>query len=601
MLRYPNFCTIILPLLLALVALIILNFGLYQWLLAPIQADESAFSLPYTEDFSDPESPGYAMWGGDWELRDQTFVQLNTTGYDLGAIVPLKIAAEQAYQFSVNMRYLGGSMGGGVLVNVQQETSRQKSHLVRFNVDNGKLYLIYGYFGDDSNFTGQGSVELSIDPANADWHSLTVRVSGSAYAFSVDDQELATGIPLQYHGGSVGLVTSASQVAFDDLSVTAIDASAVPTQSVIAAQQITPVPRVDAVAVDPFSEIFADTFTGGNGENTNWVTYAGTWSFEPGAFIQTDTDGFDFGVGSLETYNNPIRLQVTFSHQNGVGGGILFNMPQADSKNGAYMVRYVDDTTLTWGYFDSTGVFVGQGGVGVDAPGTSAHTLQITTRAGSYAITLDGRVVAQDIPVSSSGGHIGLTASQSAVAFTSVVVESADGMRTPEAPSGTTVILNSITGNWTSDSGVFTQTEDVQADSVAGVGVSAATFRISVDITLPTAVDDAGGGLVFHMDGRGDLANGTMVRFGSGGRQIFWGRYDSERTFTGEGSSELALTAGQPYTLTLIVRPGDYDILIDGEAVATSIPLATSRGWIGLISFRGPVDFRNVELSLGGA
>src|SRR5262249_21379354 len=155
----------------------------------------------------------YTVWGGDWSIKDQTLVQVSTTGYDLGTIIPLKIPAGQAYQLSTKLRFLGGSMGGGLLFNVQQDTSRQKSQMARFNVDGGKLYVIYGYFGDDSNFVGQGSAPVNLDPNNGDWHTMSVLVGDKTYAIQLDDQTVAAEIPTQYQGGAVGLDVSTSQVA----------------------------------------------------------------------------------------------------------------------------------------------------------------------------------------------------------------------------------------------------------------------------------------------------------------------------------------------------------------------------------------------------
>src|SRR5262249_30989285 len=150
----------------------ILNVGLYTRLAPSASAAASTVSLPYFADFSKAENADYTVWGGDWEIRDQTLVQLNTTGFDLGTAIPLKIPANQAYQFTTKLHFLGGTMGGGLLFNIQQTTSRQKSQMVRFNVDTGKLYIIYGDFGDDSNFVGQGSATLNLDPQNGDWHTL---------------------------------------------------------------------------------------------------------------------------------------------------------------------------------------------------------------------------------------------------------------------------------------------------------------------------------------------------------------------------------------------------------------------------------------------
>ncbi len=609
MLNKPSIRSTAIPLTLAVIALIVLNIGLYTRLAPPASAAAPAFSLPFSADYAHDNNSKYTIWGGDWAVKDQTLVQMSTTGYDLGTVIPLRIPAGQPYQVSAKLRFLGGSMGGGLLFNVQQDTSRQKSQMVRFNVDGGKLYLIYGYFGDDSNFVGEGSVQLNLDPNNGDWHTLSVLVGDKTYALQLDDQTVAAGIPVQYQGGAFGLDVSTSQVAFNNVSAKSIDASAIPSS--------TNPPAITSVATQApaapintgnFAQAFSDNFAAAGGTNPNWIPFAGKWQYEPNAFVQTDASGFDFGAGSAASYNVPLRLSVTFTQRQGVGGGVLFNMPQADSKNGAYMVRYMDPNQLVWGSFDASGTFNGQGNQQVAAPGMGAHTLVITIGANSYDIVLDGTAIASGIALSSSGGHIGLTASQSVVAFSSVEVETASAAGTQEATAeataaataqaSTNVTLDTISGTWMSAGSVFTQTDNVQSDAIAGVGISAGKFSVSVDITLPDGVADAGGGLVFHMKEHNDPADGAMVRFSSDGQQIFWGTYDDQAVFQGAGSSPLKLTAGQPHRLTLNVRASNYDILVDGQAVVTGVPLTSTSGWIGLVGFRGPVRFTNFELTL---
>ena len=146
-----------------------------------------------------------------------------------------------------------------------------------------------------------------------------------------------------------------------------------------------------------------------------------------------------------------------------------------------------------------------------------------------------------------------------------------------------------------------TQLDDAKTDYIAGTGVAGESYRASVEITLPDGdeLSDAGGGLVFHMNGREDPSSGYMVRFAEGGQEIFWGAYDAEGVFQGLGSSPLDLERGVPHELTLLVRSGDYDILVDDDVLVSGIPLERESGWIGLISFRGPVSFSNFQLTIG--
>ncbi|MFN8531802.1 MAG: hypothetical protein U0670_24615, partial [Anaerolineae bacterium] len=217
MLEKPTLRTTWLPLGLAALTLIVLNLGLYTRL-APAQAARVAPEFPYFADYSDPDAlSSYVPFGGDWEIRDQMLVQLSTSGYDLGTVIPLNIPADQPYQFDVSVRYLDGEHSGGILFNAQQPGTRQKSHMARFNTAENAWWLMYGYFDDGSAFIGQGSVRLDITSRDPAPHMLGVQVNGSVYTLFVDGQPVAADVPLQYQGGGVGLITAAAQVGFDDL------------------------------------------------------------------------------------------------------------------------------------------------------------------------------------------------------------------------------------------------------------------------------------------------------------------------------------------------------------------------------------------------
>jgi len=103
------------------------------------------------------------------------------------------------------------------------------------------------------------------------------------------------------------------------------------------------------------------------------------------------------------------------------------------------------------------------------------------------------------------------------------------------------------------------------------------------------------------MEGRDNPATGHLVRFGNGGSEIFWGTYDEQGVFQGQGSSPLTLDWDEPHTLSLIVTDETFDILVDEVLIIGGVPLQGDAGWIGLVSFRGPVSFSDFELTLGEA
>ncbi|QPC84958.1 hypothetical protein G4Y79_11485 [Phototrophicus methaneseepsis] len=616
MLQRTSFRSTWLPLGLFVVALAILNIGLYTRLAA--QPIEPRFSFPYYETFDTLSEVPYEEFGGDWEIRDQMLVQLSTDGFDLSAFVPIAVTAEQPYGAEATLRYLGGSMGGGIYFNAQQTTSRQKSHMVRFNVDNGQLWLIYGYFGDDSDFIGQGSVPLSMAPDNADPHKLRVEVNENDYDLLIDDAVVAGDIPLNYKGGAVGFITASSQVAFDNIAINEISQSSDVAEQPI--EQVTePVveptdepgsePTLVTSAPDPIDieqqRLFGDSFEGPAGGESLWLPITGNWAYQDGTFVQSQTDGFDLSAIYQRPVTYPMTMRATFQHRDGVGGGVLFNIPAPDNKNGGHMIRYIDTgDVIAWGYFDESGVFNGQGSAQVNLPGQAPHTLEIRTQGETYDVYLDNAQLATGIPVNNptSPSYIGLTSSQSVVAFEQVDVFTnapSPSIDATESVPTANIDAEAASGNWTVEGSTITQSDVEATDYVAGTGLGGEQFNISADISLPVDNPDAGAGIIFHMQGRDDRGLAHMVRFGSNGQELFWGRYDADGIFTGEGGIPLELAPGETYNLLLSVHTDNFDIQVNGETLVEAIPIQRSSGWIGLVSFSGPVVFSNVNMQLG--
>ncbi|MEL6405879.1 MAG: hypothetical protein AAFR81_16030 [Chloroflexota bacterium] len=601
--EHATFRKTVLPSIIAVIMLVLFNAGLYFRLSAVEIVEPTDISFPYTDTFETDAILSQPNFGGDWDIRDETLVQISTTGFDLGLIVPLGIAPEQAYQYSVDMRYIGGSMGGGMIFNSQNGRNRQQSHMARFNVDAGELWVIYGYFGDDSNFTGQGSTQVAIAPESTEWQRLGVLVGADTYAITLNDAVIAENIPLEYQGGAIGLNTSSSQVAFDNLVVQAWDGSDTPT-----VVSDIPAEPVGTVTTDDLSDalVFDSFDISGDGASL-WLPFSGAWEFRDGAFVQSQEEGFDLGAG----YNAPVgdvNVTTTLRHLEGQGGGVLFNMATADSQFDAHMVRYVHDADfLFWGYFDVDGTFTGQGSIEVPSPADTAHTLQVINNGATYAIALDSELLAVDIPVVARGDYVGLVTAQSEVAFDDFTISDARATiaipttpiaeETPEADNDGQ--FNTVTGDWEFGETIF-QRSDEAVDYVAGTGIAAETFTVSVMIDLSEAPEDAGAGLIFHMSERENIANGQMIRFGNGGTEIFWGTYDANGVFEGAGGIPLnGIDWTEPHELTLNVGTDTYDVLIDGAVMVSDLPVEGTFGYLGLLSYRGTVAFSDFELSIG--
>ena len=619
----PTFRSIIVPVSLLFVVLGLLNLGLYQWLHTQ-QVDQVIYTMPYYENF-DGDPAGYFGMAGDWEVRDGTLVQLSPTGFDLNRSFQIQIPEDQPYEFETRMRFLSDGRGGGVLFNLQQFNIRQSSHMARMDLDGDQIVVFWGYFDDESNYTGQGSViptflpEITIDT----WVTFKVQVTQDVYHLVINDQRVAENIPLVYRGADgVGFTTSNSQVAFDDVRVEAWNPSEqpvvqVPTETPTedSVDDPTAIPTEVVVVADAGSVVLQDTFDVTGDAPSLWQPFSGDWAFEEGAFAQRATNGFDLSAGNAINQFSNYRYRVVFEHVSGQGAGLLFNMAQFDTLLNTHLVRYVHDANfLMWGFFDDNG-FNSQGSLEVAAPETNIHSLEVVSKATTYDIVLDDVVLVSDIPLLQTQGYVGLTASNTYVRFLEIDVTSLDAetvvvsAETPPPADSieSTYDLSIMGGNWETANGVTTQKLDDQTDYIAGLGVFAESFEAGVDIDFSGDVradeesSDIGGGLVFNMRDRDNQADGYMVRLANAGTEIIWGHYDEFGAFVGQGGIPVDIDPAekQKFRLSIIVYSDRFDILIDDEAMITDIPLEGSGGWIGLISFRGGVAFSNMSLSLG--
>ena len=357
-------------------------------------------SLPYLETFTNTQRLDYRQFGGRWLVQEQALVQDNATEADVFAVIPLELPPAQTYQFGAAMKVLEGANGAGLTFNMQHKDDLRQSHLVRFGANDGNPYLVFGYFDENDTFVEQGS-QPAIDLTQG--ATLRVLVQDDTYTLLLNDEIQQTQIPLHYQGGHVGLMTWFSRAVFDDVVIT------------------TDVAATTALTSTAPTILLTQDFAAGV-DQSQWQPLGGDWQFTKDALVQQKQEGFDYAISHAARFDQFV-LRVRFRHEAGTaGGGVLFNRPDNETAKRGHLVRYDQGNALIWGYFDEQGEFVTQGYSAVDPPGDQVHTVQIFSDGDTYAILLDEIVVAQDLPLISKTGHIGLTASQSVVAFERVEV-----------------------------------------------------------------------------------------------------------------------------------------------------------------------------------
>lgn len=157
-------------------------------------------------------------------------------------------------------------------------------------------------------------------------------------------------------------------------------------------------------------------------------------------------------------------------------------------------------------------------------------------------------------------------------------------------------------GDWAQEGETIIQRSTQPADLFAGSNLGGSQYTASVAVQWPAQdAGELGGGLIFHMRSAGELAGAQMVRFHRNGQEVFWGYFNEAGAFQGEGGAPLALAAGEPHTLSVVVNAGTFDVLVNGEVVATQRPLHRQSGVLGLIAYGGPITFTNLQTDAGAA
>jgi hypothetical protein len=289
-------------------------------------------------------------------------------------------------------------------------------------------------------------------------------------------------------------------------------------------------------------------------------------------------------------------------------------MPAANSLNGAHMVRFADWTdALIWGYFDETGQFKGQGYAKIESPGAGPHTIGVDSGTDTYAVYLDGQQVASVLPLFSREGHIGLITTKSTAAFGPIQI-GADGQAVSGAvgPQKAGIVseesgdifgdIETISGDWVREGTRLSQLNTATYDFSISTGVYAGVYTLETGITLPEDPEllDAGGGILFHMPDRDNRNGAHMVRL-AGQNELIWGYYDQNGAFVGQGRADLEPAEQATRELLVVAGEDAYRIKVDGKDIAQAVPLKQQEGWIGLVSYRGPVVFEGISVTFGTA
>lgn len=375
-----------------------------------------------------------------------------------------------------------------------------------------------------------------------------------------------------------------------------------PEQPAAAIPTSVPVQAFNGTALENGRRLVVDGEGFGTGD---WQFITGDWRVEENRLVQAQREGFDHVASYREPFSNYV-FSTQLRHVQGIGGGIVFNMQSRDTFAQSHMIRFKEDNTVMfWGHFDENSVFNGQGFVEISVNEGDTHKLDVHAKENTYDIYLNDQLILADNPLIYSQGYVGVTSSVSEVQFDNAQVYPLGGEGIGIAPVANDLLENveAISGDWVFDGGVITQTNMDGFDFLTGLNLFAQNYSLStqIEFTQAAAEQDVGGGFIFHMPDRNNKRNAQLIRFMNGGRSILWGRYDENELFSGEGALDVPYNEDGIQNLRINVIGDKYDIFVNDELVVGDISLNANEGWIGLVSFSGPVTFTDVNLSLEGA
>ncbi|MDZ4720580.1 MAG: hypothetical protein SH847_19170 [Roseiflexaceae bacterium] len=358
----------------------------------------------------DATATGWASLSGNWGVKDGTYIQNDLNGFDFISV--LNVPPLSHFSLSARIKLIDGLMGGGFIYNMPDPTKRAGAQIVDFS-QKGSV-LRFGRYNEAGNYTYIRAVNVKPAVMDGQWHTLQLVTHAVTTTVNLDGKQVGK-ITNTSLGGYVGLTTSQAKVAFDSVQLIGLpEGAAAPTDLPgvpTAAPATTPlIPTVAATtAITPSAEIKEDF---SSGRANGWQVLAGTWQVQDGTYMQSVTNGSDFGsISGFQSDAYTMTVQTRYIAGD-MGAGIYFNLAKRDSKTSSQMLRYTSGGNF---------VFVGSAPT-PDGGDGKWHTFTLTVQNGVAAIDLDGKNLIKDLPLVYKSGYVGLLASSSNVAFDNIAI-----------------------------------------------------------------------------------------------------------------------------------------------------------------------------------
>jgi len=335
----------------------------------------------------------------------------------------------------------------------------------------------------------------------------------------------------------------------------------------------------------------------GLSENDNWQVVSGTWQWQQGSLEQT-SQGSALMVSPFRLTGQARHIKVQLEPNS----GLSFVMQKGNKLMQSHVV-YRSDQELIAAFVTEQGQFVKQASVPITG---DDFRLSIRLKASHYDLILNQYLVAEDLTLNYHTGALGLI-TEGPSQVKGLIIDSgvdslAQAINLPQVDSfhtGFPIALEpewvAFSGAWHIDGGKLYQTESEGFNHSLVIPQTRVATKIE---TRFEELEGSGSGIAFHLPSTTSLTGGHLVRLAEneGEQLIFWGYFDETKGFVGQGASGLAELSKTAINLTILLEASSYSVFLNGERLASNVPLLATGKHVALSSSESKAAFDLLKL-----
>lgn len=368
----------------------LLNIGINTRLEPSVR---SFVSLPY---IFDGNLEGWEVQSGKWLSEGGVLEQSRNTE---GVISSPLYLSETGLRFSVQLE-----AGAGISFFKQNRDSLKESHVVYVSEQSDGLAIVAGYITQDGSLNTQSRYVYKLPLAQSTL-ALSIETTANSYSIFINNDLIVEALDLNYQRGWLAL-SSAHSTRFEGLM---IDKSSIASTDLALSTTVT-----EASSNSLYENDFSFPL------ERQWRILSGNWRVAEGQLWQYISEGFDYTALYPESFSD-YQIDIEFEQSDAAGAGLVFNLPSLSGYEGGHLVRFTHNDAgeegIFWGFYNDEGDFVGQGYLAMPLEKDVLHSLRLDVSDSVYSIYFNGELIRDGLPLQNQAGFLGLTVSQSTVAF----------------------------------------------------------------------------------------------------------------------------------------------------------------------------------------